>query len=165
MHPGVSVDTRTHSHTHTHTESSQTKLETERPFSAVACISGLLLPFHSHVHCLINPSERSFVRTRHVIHANIMRELFTPCQWGLKHDCVAGDGRHLRGDEENKQKTPQTLCQVTKAWRSRQQWPSIRRCRSVPKTNSCCLSRLARRHSRTAARKNKICHHFPAAAR
>lgn len=125
------MDTRTHSHTHTHTERSQTKLETERRFSAVACISGLLLPFHSHVHCLINPSERSFIRTRHVIHANIMRELFTPCQWGLEYD--AGEGRHLRGDDKKKpnKKLPQTLCLVTEAWRSRQQRPSIRSARSV----------------------------------
>lgn len=49
------------------------------------------------------------------------------------------------------QKKPQTLCQVTGAWRSRQQWPSIRTSGSVPKTNSCCLSRLARRHSRREA--------------
>lgn len=104
--------THTHSHTHTHAESSQTKLETERFFSAVACISGLLLPFHSHVHCLINPSERSFVRTQHVIHANIMRELFTPCQWGLKYHCGAGDGRHLLGDDEKtnkKRNSPNTV--------------------------------------------------------
>lgn len=89
-----------HSHTHTYTESSQTKLETERLLSAVACISGLLLPFHSHVHCLINPSEPSFVRTQRVNHANIIQELFTACQWGLKYDCGTGGDRHLCGDDE-----------------------------------------------------------------
>lgn len=107
MQPGLTIDR-------------QTNLETERAFSAVASVSGLLPPSQLH-HCLINPTTGNMkpFTAQFTVHTCFMPTQYPQYSW-----------YHLGPDEKSWPTQSCTRGHPSKAYL----------CGLVTKTNYCCLS-------------------------